>query len=60
MASVERLGFIVYRRIDTIKRDSPSHEIGGLSMTRRRRYAPCLVFRMTACSPSLPEGGILA
>ncbi|MGM9842748.1 MAG: hypothetical protein ACI30S_00840 [Muribaculaceae bacterium] len=43
--------------MDTIRRDSPSHEIGGLGMTRRRRCAPRLVLSMTACSPSLPDGG---
>ncbi|MGM9800387.1 MAG: hypothetical protein ACI30M_06870 [Muribaculaceae bacterium] len=30
--------------MDTIRRDSPSHEIGWFDMTRRRRYAPRLVF----------------
>ena len=30
--------------METIRRDSPSHEFGWLSMTRRRRCAPCLVF----------------
>ncbi|MGM9842726.1 MAG: hypothetical protein ACI30S_00730 [Muribaculaceae bacterium] len=46
--------------MDTIKRDSPSHEVGGLMMTRRRRFAPCLVLSMTACSPSLPDDVNLA
>ncbi|MGM9844313.1 MAG: hypothetical protein ACI30S_08840 [Muribaculaceae bacterium] len=43
--------------MDTIRRDSPSHEVGGMDMTRRRCCAPCQVFRITACSPSLPDGG---
>ncbi|MGM9843105.1 MAG: hypothetical protein ACI30S_02645 [Muribaculaceae bacterium] len=46
--------------VDTIRRDSPSHEVGGMDVTRRRRYAPRLVLSMTACSPSLPIGAILA
>ncbi|MGN1173121.1 MAG: hypothetical protein ACI4SO_04980 [Muribaculaceae bacterium] len=43
--------------MDTIRRDSPSYEIGRLTMTRRRRCAPRLVIRITARSPSLPVGG---
>ncbi|MGM9842701.1 MAG: hypothetical protein ACI30S_00600 [Muribaculaceae bacterium] len=41
-------------QVFTIKRDSPSHDGLCVIMTRRRRFAPCLVFRITACSPSLP------
>ncbi|MGN1172714.1 MAG: hypothetical protein ACI4SO_02885 [Muribaculaceae bacterium] len=44
-------------RGETIKCGSPSHNMFGVGVTRRRRYAPCLVLSITACSPSLPDGG---
>ncbi|MGM9843551.1 MAG: hypothetical protein ACI30S_04935 [Muribaculaceae bacterium] len=34
----------MHNGVDTIKRDSPSHDVLCLFVTRRRRYAPCLVF----------------
>ncbi|MGM9842700.1 MAG: hypothetical protein ACI30S_00595 [Muribaculaceae bacterium] len=52
--------YYVFMQVFTIKRDSPSHDGLCVIMTRRRRFAPCLVFRITACSPSLPDVVILA